>query len=494
MIRTDGFQTRLASSLHPLINLIMKETIKSLRETIAHHDHLYYVQGEPEIPDAVYDRMFIKLQGLEREHPEFFDPNSPTCRVGSDLVNSFNTENHLTPMLSISSVQTTEEIEAFTTGFDTICQLKYDGVGVNLIYKDGKLYKAITRGDGYKGTDVTANIRTITNIPLTVDTHDQIEIRGEVWCPYSELKRLQSLGENVKSPVAVAINTIKIKYSDKCAKRNLKFTAFYLTDSVAGVTHTENIAWLKSNHFDTPVTFDIQKVFRHFAHSPLRPLSFTKDIPADGVVFKHDNLAVCEAEANNYRSINWAISYKFDKEIYQTTVAGIGGKVGANGRITHFVYINPLTINNETITKIQIPPSLVHSFIPSFHHSVPIRRIGTRVAQLVPSSIRAVVPSSLTCPQCSSLLISKYNQYYCSANCQNHDAPTNGETYLHVFETTADSLSIDPGLYQAIANTHGARLFRADIRSNKYKLYYNQPRQLADIGFAIGNFHAQPIV
>ncbi len=128
----------------------MKDRINNLRATIDYHNRQYYELADPEISDAVFDKMFRKLTELENEYPEYYNPDSPTSRIGSDLANSFKTVSHLSPMLSVNSVQTSTQIEEFITGFDTIAQLKYDGVGVNLIYKDGKLFKALTRGDGFK--------------------------------------------------------------------------------------------------------------------------------------------------------------------------------------------------------------------------------------------------------------------------------------------------------------------------------------------------------
>src|SRR5665648_248146 len=317
----------------------MQSRIQQLRNTIDYHNDLYYKQANPEVSDAQFDRMFQKLVELETEYPEHFNPNSPTSRVGSDLNNSFNTISHLSPMLSVNSVQTADQIEEFIMGFDTIAQLKYDGVGVNLIYKFGKLFNAVTRGDGYKGIDVTANIRTFAKIPYTINSHETIEIRGEVYCPYSELKRLKSLGENVKSPVAVAINTIKIKQSVRCAKRQLRFVAYHLTDGIAGSTHSDNIEWLKNNHFETPVTFDVATIKRIIKTDPnwsSDKVSSMKDIPADGIVFKHNYLLICQAEGHTSRNVNWAISWKFDKEIHQGIIAGIGGKVANTSICSHF--------------------------------------------------------------------------------------------------------------------------------------------------------------
>ncbi len=131
---------------------------------------------------------------------------------------------------------------------------------------------------------MTANIRTFSKIPYTVSTLETIEIRGEVYCPYSELARLQALGEDVKSPVAVAINTIKIKKSGRCAKRNLSFVAYHLTSDIAGSNHTDNIEWLKNNHFETPVTFDFAIIKRIIATDPnwsSEKVSSMKDIPAE---------------------------------------------------------------------------------------------------------------------------------------------------------------------------------------------------------------------
>ena len=275
--------------------------------------------------------MFQKLIELEAQYPEFYVANSPSSRIGSDLCNSFNMASHITPMHSINAVQTVTEIEKFIAKGEIIVQLKYDGVGVNLIYKNGKLHRAITRGDGGKGIDVTANIRTIGNIPYAINTNETIEIRGEVWCPWSELKRLQNLGENVRSPVAVAINSIKVKQSSLCAARNLSFTAYHLTEGIAGTSHLENIKWLKDNHFEVPIAFKLDATLKAIRHSILSIQGIlkqaqVKDIPADGIVFKHNDLLTCKTEGNTSRAVNWAISWKFDKETYTAKVAGIGGK------------------------------------------------------------------------------------------------------------------------------------------------------------------------
>jgi len=472
----------------------MKDRINNLRATIDHHNQQYYALADPEISDAVFDRMFQKLQELENDYPEFYNPDSPTSRVGSDLTNSFGTINHLSPMLSVNSVQTLSQIKEFITGFDTVAQLKYDGVGVNLIYKDGKLFKAVTRGDGYKGIDVTANIRTFSKIPYTVNTPETIEIRGEVYCPYSELKRLQSLGENVKSPVAVAINTIKIKQSARCSKRNLSFVAYHLTDGIAGSTHSDNIEWLKNNHFETPVAFDVATIKRIIKTDPnwsSDKVSSMKDIPADGIVFKHNDLLTCQAEGHTSRNVNWAISWKFDKEIHQGIIAGIGGKVAANGCVDHTLFINPIVINNEVISKIPFP-----AFFPNMDIAigqvVDIRRVGTRVARIVGFTDGETKNELLThCPQCSSELVRRGNQFYCSVNCQNTSTPPDCENFKQSVNISVASYSIDPAMFRYIVNKNSCRIFRLTPKSDSYTLFYNNTKQLADIGHQVGAYVKQ---
>ena len=467
----------------------MKERLDQLRATIDHHNHMYYVMGQPEIPDSRYDQMFRTLVDLEAQYPEFYDPNSPTARVGSDLRNEFPTFNHITPMLSVNAVETAPEIEAFIQKGETICQLKYDGVGINLIYKNGKLFRALTRGDGFKGADVTTNIRTIRSVPYTINTTETIEIRGEVWCTYSELWRLQSLGEDVHSPVAVAINTIKVKQSATCARRNLTFTAFHVVQADLRVcpTHTSTIHWLQANHFDTPVSFGMKKALRGCSSSGSFPLpSACQDIAADGIVFKHDDLTLCNAEGHGSRNVNWAVAWKFDKEIFEAKVAGIGGKVASGGRVTPLIFIDPVVINNETISKIPVTAADLDTGIAE-GDTISIRRKGTRVAQLIPSPYRHAAPSPLLlCPQCSAPLIRRKSLLYCPANCQNAIVPPAGETYKETMIYELTSAPPDFAMVQYIVRQNNCRLMPVNDKVKECRLYFKEPRQLADIGFAIG--------
>jgi DNA ligase (NAD+) len=461
----------------------MKAEIENLRQTISHHNYKYYVLGEREVPDAVYDRMFRKLQELEGKYPEYYDANSPTCRVGSDLLNSFPTVNHLSPMLSVNAVQSQAEVFGFISSADSICELKLDGVGISLVYKDGKLVRAVTRGDGYKGMDVTANIRTIRSVPLKVGTMDEIEVRGEVWCPYSEVKRLQGLGIEVKSPLGVAINSIKTKYSDKCAQRRLRFTAYHLTFGVGGATHQESLDWLKGNNFETPVRFDptlqvekIEKICK----------STHADIPADGIVYKHDDFDLCESLGNGFRAVNWAISYKFDKEVFPVEVIATGGKVGTGGVVTFQAYFNPITVNNETISKVEYPATA----LIEEGDTISVVRRGTRVAVMTAYSGKTRSIGNIFCPQCGSLLVMRYTKLFCPSQCQAKPITHLANTYQHSTEINPGMFQVDAGTFQGIANRFGCKLVPCEGNTHDYVLYYNKSHQLADIGYIIGQYTA----
>jgi len=470
----------------------MKERLDQLRATINHHNEMYFLNGTPEIPNSVYDKMFQTLQQLETDYPEFYDPNSPTARVGSDLRNNFPTVPHLSPMLSVNALETIPEVEAFIARADTICQLKYDGCGINLIYKNGKLHKALTRGDGYKGIDVTTNIRTIKGIPFTVDTTETIEIRGEVWCSWSELNRLKALGENVKSPVAVAINTIKVVQSATCALRDLSFTAFHVIAPLSperNNQHTFNLLWLVTNHFDIPEEFTINKALRICA-DPESLASHLRDIPADGLIFKHDDLHVCAAEGANSRAVNWAVAYKFDKDIYPVVVAGISGKVAANNLVTPILFIHARKINNEWISKIPVTAADLDTGI-AVGDTINIRRKGTRVAQLVRTP-NALPPITHYCPVCSAPLIRRKSQLFCPNTGDKHFEIPAGENYKYSTIINPAEYSTDPAMLQYIARVKNCRILPVAPKNEgghvTYKLYYNERNQLAEIGFAIGTY------
>jgi DNA ligase (NAD+) len=471
----------------------MKDRIDQLRFEIARHDHLYYVMGRPEIPDNRYDVMFRTLVDLENQYPEFYDANSPTARVGSDLRNDFPTVQHLTPMLSVNAIETVPELEAFLNNHvSTVCQLKYDGCGISLIYKYGQLFKALTRGDGFKGMDVTDNIRTLRDIPFTVNTVETIEVRGEVWCPYSELKRLQDLGEEVNSPVAVASNTIKMKQSNAVANRRLRFTAFHCEGLISTPlkSHSQTLLWLRDNHFNTPETFDTAFILRSIRYNcalaPKLP-NHSKDIPADGIIFKYNDLSTCQREGANSRAVNWSVAWKFDKDIFDAEVISVGGKVALNGLVTPLVFIKPIKINNEVITKIPVNAADLDTGL-AIGDTIQIRRKGTRVAQLVrEQKVMPQIPHF--CPQCSTPLIRRKSLLSCP-NCvgeQHLELPAN-ENYNHSCVTDTNSFSADPALIQKIAHRFFCRLIPTELKSRNYTLHYNDVSQIADIAFALGKY------
>ena len=190
----------------------IENKIKSLREELEQHNYRYYVLSMPTISDKQYDEMMKELQLLEEQHPEFFDPHSPTQRVGSDLSKEFEQVPHRYPMLSLGNTYSREEVRDFyertartlNEPFEIVAELKYDGTSISLIYEDGRLMQAVTRGDGIRGDDVTANVRTIRSIPLKLHGKDypqRFEIRGEIVLPWTEFERLNKEREAQEEPL-----------------------------------------------------------------------------------------------------------------------------------------------------------------------------------------------------------------------------------------------------------------------------------------------------
>jgi hypothetical protein len=465
-----------------------KQRIINLSGLIEYHNHQYYVLGDPEITDTQYDHMFRKLVELEEQYPEYADPNSPTKRVGSDIKNKFAAIDHLTPMRSINAANS-QAVTDFISSNNCCAQLKYDGAGVSLIYRDGNLYKAISRGDGNKGYDITDNIRTIRNIPLRINLPGTVEIRGEVWCPVSELKRLQSEGLTVKSPLSVAVNSLRLGKSATLATRKLQFTAYHISP-LTGIesTHTSLCYLLYTLGFDAPKTI---QVTHHTDLSVLRTQLTDSDIPSDGMVFKVDNLLVCEIMGHTPRYINWAIALKFDEAVAQTVITALSHNVTASGLIVSTAAVKPVTINYDTLSAINLTRSDISKQL-YIGQTIIVRRAGTRIAiieSVLPPSNTTIPAFTLphTCPVCSSRLRNSKERQFCD----NPVCPVKtaaipdlipGYDLFKDFsiakfstsQTTIRSVSIALGLKPVtISKTH-------------IRIFYNSTEQLAILGYALG--------
>jgi hypothetical protein len=465
----------------------MKERIAELSAIIDRHNYLYYVQGNPEISDSDYDRMFRKLVELEEEYPEFADPNSPTKRVGAPIKNKFEAVTHPTPMRSVVAAQSLDQVDAFVCPQECVVQLKYDGAGVNLIYREGSLFKAISRGDGNQGFDITDNVRTIRNLPLHIDLLGTIEIRGEVWCPLSEMKRLQAAGAKVNSPVSIAVNSLRLGKSEKMSARHLRFTAFQAVGAqFIATTQIETIELLSDNGFFTPATVVVpskSSASRRIAESLKSP-----DIPADGIIYKINDLTTCHALGYNAHAINWAMAWKFDEATVDTRITGLAQMATPSGLIVCSASIEPVVINFDTLSTVNLSSAEFDG-----HHvgeSVTVRRVGTRIAQFVQSSGHAPAQSSHSCPECNSLLRVTHSECYCT----NPDCPAKtgiapdcctGVTCYALFEDiTAKGFSSTLGTVRSVAHSIGLKTIIWDKK--QIRLYYNTPAELAIFGYTIG--------
>ena len=355
-------------------NFKMDETkrILQLREELHQHNYRYYVENAPIISDQEFDFLMHELQDLEAKHPELFDPNSPTQRVGSDLNNEFETVIHSRPMLSLGNTYNREEVADFWqrvseglmgAPFQICCELKFDGLSISLHYEDGRLVRAVTRGDGVQGDDVTANVRTIRSIPLQLpkdgDYPRQFEIRGEVLMPWSSFDRLNAEREKAEEPLFAnprnaASGTLKSKNSSTVAQRGLDAYLYYLLgDGIPGDGHYQNLEaaarWGFQISRNMRLVDTLEGVFEYIDYWDVE----RKNLPVatDGVVLKVNSLAQQKSLGMTAKSPRWAIAYKFQAEQAETTLRQVVFQVGRTGAVTPVANMDPVQLAGTQVRR-----------------------------------------------------------------------------------------------------------------------------------------------
>ena len=340
-----------------------------LRERLSYHNHKYYVENSPEISDFEFDTMMRQLIDLEAAHPEFYDPLSPSVRVGSDRTSEFVPVEHRYPMLSLSNTYSTEELLAFIERIEReqgqtefVCELKFDGTAISLTYEQGRLARAVTRGDGTMGDDVTANVKTIRSIPLTLSGSgypELFEIRGEIFMPYSSFERLnlerEAAGESLfANPRNAAAGTLKQQQSAVVAKRGLDCTLYQMAgDNLPFKSHLENLNAARSWGF---------KVSEHMqlCHSAKEVIDYitywdearkSLPYPTDGVVIKVNDFAVRRQLGFTAKSPRWAVAYKFKAESALTRLISVDFQVGRTGAITPVANLEPVLLAGTTVKR-----------------------------------------------------------------------------------------------------------------------------------------------
>ena len=349
-----------------------KARILQLRDELHQHNYRYYVENNPVISDQEFDFMMHELQDLEAKHPEMFDPNSPSQRVGSDLNNEFETFVHTRPMLSLGNTYNREEVADFWkrvseglmgAPFQICCELKFDGLSISLHYEDGRLVRAVTRGDGVQGDDVTANVRTIRSIPLQLpkdgDWPRQFEIRGEVLMPWSSFDRLNAEREEAGEPLFAnprnaASGTLKSKNSSTVAQRGLDAYLYYLLgEGIPGDGHYQNLEaaarWGFQVSKNMRLVSTLEEVYEYIDYWDQERRNLP--VATDGVVLKVNSLAQQKSLGMTAKSPRWAIAYKFQAEQAETTLRQVVFQVGRTGAVTPVANMDPVQLAGTQVRR-----------------------------------------------------------------------------------------------------------------------------------------------
>ncbi len=349
-----------------------KERIEELRRLLHEHNRRYYIQNDPIISDQEFDALMNELQTLEQRHPELYDANSPTQRVGSDLNGNFEQVEHKYPMLSLSNTYNEHDVASWYDSvkrglkgetFEICCEIKFDGLSISLIYVDGRLIRGVTRGDGIHGDDVTANVRTIRSIPLVLqpggDYPKEFEIRGEVLMPWSVFERLNLEREKAEEPLFAnprnaASGTLKSLSSKLVASRNLDSYLYYLLgDDVPCDGHYENMQ--KAAEWGFKISDAMRKVgslseiFDYIRYWDVE----RKNLPVatDGIVLKVNSLRQQRILGYTAKSPRWAIAYKFKAERACTKLNDIKYQVGRTGQITPVACLDEVQISGTSVRR-----------------------------------------------------------------------------------------------------------------------------------------------
>jgi len=415
--------------------------IDQLRKLLSQHNYDYYVRSESSISDYEYDQLINELQALEDDFPEFDDENSPTRRIGSDLNKEFESFPHRYPMLSLGNTYNKEELSDFdqrvkkVIGEDVsyFCELKYDGVAVALTYRKGALWRALTRGDGTRGDDVTRNIRTIRSIPLNLRASgypDEFEIRGEVILPAEGFEKMnrerETLGESpFANPRNAASGTLKMQNSSQVARRPLDCLFYYIPgeQSIFPTQH-ESLEAARKWGFKVPaynkLATSLDEVFDFIDSWESERDQLPFDI--DGVVIKVDSIRLQQQLGFTAKTPRWAISYKFQAEQAKTRLNSIDFQVGRTGAVTPVANLEPVLLAGTTVKR------------ASLHNADQIKlldiRIGDQVfvekgGEIIPKIVgvdkdkRDAASVSFyfisDCPECSTPLIRQEDEaaHYC---------------------------------------------------------------------------------
>ncbi len=406
--------------------------IKALREELDRHNYNYYVLSAPTISDREFDEKMKELQALEEAHPEFADPDSPTQRVGSDLSKEFKQVVHRYPMLSLGNTYSEEDVREFyervaralNEPFEIVAELKYDGTSISLIYEEGRLVRAVTRGDGTRGDDVTANVKTIRSVPLRLRGEgypSAFELRGEVLLPWKEFDRLNKEREEQEEPLFAnprnaASGTLKQQNPAIVASRKPDAYFYYLLgEDLPADNHYDNLQAARSWGFKIPDVIrkchSIQDVFDYIAYWDVE----RKNLPVatDGIVLKVNSLRQQLNLGFTAKSPRWAIAYKFQAERAVTHLNSVSFQVGRTGAITPVANLEPVLLAGTMVKRASLHNAdIIEDLDLHLGDNVYVEKGGEIIPKIVgvdvasrPVVMGAKVTFLKTCPECGTPLV-----------------------------------------------------------------------------------------
>ena len=420
--------------------MTIQEKIKQLREELHRHNYLYYIEDKPEISDYDFDMKLKELQQLEEQHPEFEDSNSPTRRVGGAITKNFNTVVHDHRMYSLSNSYSKEELEDWEKRIEKaiggkvqyVCELKYDGASISLTYENGMLKRAVTRGDGFQGDDVTNNIKTIKSVPLKLkgDFPKKFDIRGEIVLPYEgfakmNAERIEAGEEPYANPRNTASGSLKLQDSAEVAKRPLDCLLYSLVaDSLPVKSQFEGLEKAREWGFKVPAEAELKNSIAEVLEYVNYWDQYRHDLPyeTDGVVVKVNSFDQQDELGYTAKSPRWAMAYKFKAEQESTKLNKITYQVGRTGAITPVANLNPVQLAGTTVKRAslhnadQIEKLDVREgdivFVEKGGEIIP-KIVGVDFTQRDPATPETQYAE--TCPECDSELVRKEGeaQHYC---------------------------------------------------------------------------------
>ena len=492
------------------------ERIHTLRRELEEHNHRYYVQAAPIITDQQFDAKLSELESLEAEHPELADPNSPTQRVGGDITKNFPVVAHRYPMLSLSNSYSREDVAEFVSRVEKsvgqvtyVMELKYDGVAISLTYANGELVRGVTRGDGEKGDEITANVRTVRAIPLKLQGGDwpkEMEVRGEVVFTreqFNTLNAARSLEgvEPYANPRNTAAGTLKLQDSREVAKRGLDNFIYGLqSEHLPTRSHFQNMQQARTWGFKTPdpkrcfieQAKDIDAIMAFIDHWDAHRHELEMDI--DGIVIKVDDLNVQEELGLTAKSPRWAIAYKFQAEQAVTRLNAVSFQVGRTGAVTPVAELEPVLLAGTTVKR------------ASLFNADQLARLDLHVGDLVRvEKAGEIIPQVVGvekerrpvhahpvhfphhCPECGTSLVRLEGeaQHYCP---NEHQCPPQITRRIEHF-VARKAMNID-----GLGGETVEELFRAGLIHNIADLYDLQVDRLLALGRGWGEKSARQVV